>query len=152
MDRLSGLVRPLFIVFLLATPAIIQRVASEFSDNPYLRPLALTQEGLAAANRDLGEGPWIKVRVGWGDGYDGALSREHLRQVIAAPLEHQTDRYVVMFRDIPGDRVDVRFEVGANSYGPYSPGGVVNGLNAALAALRMEQSAWKTKSAFRVQK
>ena len=137
MDRIRSLVRPLMIVLLLAAPAVVQRIASEFIDVPYLQPLALTVDDFASTGEVLGEGPWIRVDIDWGSDYEGHLTRAHLRQAIAASLSHQTKRFVLVYHDGPGLAIGISFTVGPNRYGPFSPGAMVSGIDLALAAFGM---------------
>lgn len=141
----AGLLRAFIVLFLLAAPAVSLRIASHFSDNPYLQPLALTAEGLAAAEGGnyLGEAPRIDVTVDWGERWHGRMSRAELRAAIAAALESQTRYYRIVFRDVPGRGIGIRFDVGGNSYGPYAPGGMVAGIDTALIALRLTAGAAK---------
>lgn len=141
MDLFKGWLRPIIVIFLLAAPAVTQRIASHYLDKPELLPLGLTLEDLAASGEDLGAGPWIKIAVDWGEDYGGQMTRDHLRKTITVPLDHQTDRFFFVFSDVPGDAVGISFIVGPNTYGPYPPGGVARGLNTALAALHMTQAA-----------
>lgn len=140
MENDTGLLRPLMIVFLLAAPAVAQRVLSYFIDDPYLQPLALTVEGLAAAGEEIGDGTWINVQVGWGRDFEGAMTEDRLRGVIAKALAHRTDRFYFVVRDQPGDAVEVSFFVGANRYGPFPPSAMVGGINSALMALSMAKA------------
>lgn len=141
-------IRAMLVVLLLAAPALLQRLASHFIDDPYLLPLALTAEDLAASGEGLGDPSFIQVQIDWGRGYGGPATRDGLRRMIAQSLDRRTTRYYVYFRDRSGDRIGVRFVVGANAYGPYSPAGMVRGIDAALTALKMEADARKLKYAF----
>ena len=138
MDSVASVIRPLLVILLLAAPALGFRVLSYFSDDPYLQPLDLTVEGLAK----VGDGPesrhtTVEVNVGWGRQYSGAITQDHLKNVIATSLESQTSYYKFRFHDVPGRRINVSFLVGNNRYGPFAPGGMVDGIDAALIALRM---------------
>jgi hypothetical protein len=144
----SDWLRALLIVVLLAAPALLQRLASHFIDDPYLQPLALTVEGLASSGEPTGDGSYIHVQVDWGRGYGGPATRDGLRRVIEQSLGHRTTRFYLDFRDRPGDRIGVSFVVGANAYGPYAPSGMARGIDAAFMALKMEADARKLKYAF----
>lgn len=131
--------RPILIIVFLAALAVSIRIASHYSDDPYLQPLALTAEGLAAA----GEGEEadgfavIDVEVLWGRDWDGQITRTGLRRIIGQSLKRQTDYLRFSIREMPGNRVTVSFVVGPNRYGPYAPGAMSDGLHAALTAQRM---------------
>ena len=139
MSTSSNLLRTLLVIFLLAAPATALKIASFFSDNPYLQPLALTREGLAA----FGEGGFdgatthVEIRVNWGRGWPGPLTRAQLRTTLTDAIAPWTDRYRFDFHNGKGTDVTVTFIVGPNRYGPYPPGQLANGLNTALIALRM---------------
>ncbi|MDU8929436.1 hypothetical protein RXV86_18770 [Alisedimentitalea sp. MJ-SS2] len=138
MGGTNSILRPILIVVLLALPAVILKIASNYYDYPYLQPLDLTVEGLAK----VGEGPEagksrIDVDINWGRDFDGRMTRAGLQSVIANSLESQTSYYRFNFRDAPGGQVEVRFRVKGNSYGPYAPGGMVRGIDAALMVLQM---------------
>ena len=138
---IEALIRPLLIVFLLAAPALLQKLASLYFDDPYLQPLALTQEALAAQEERSGESAFIAVRVGWGRDYAGPLTQGRLRAELSGIMVHQTDRYFVDFDEVAGSGIGVGFRVGANAYGPYPPAQMARGLEAALIALRMARAA-----------
>ncbi len=139
MDKKGGIIRAVLIILVLATPAVSISIFSSYYDVPYLKPLGLTKENLAAAEmgrngRDFAR---IDVQVGWGRDWAGTMTQARLRQVLAATLEQQTDFYHFEFEDKPGRQIDVTFIVGPNSYGPFAPGGMVAGIKSALIALRM---------------
>ena len=139
MDSPASLIRPILIVLCLAAPAISLRIASNYSDNPYLQPLDLTEEGLAA----VGEGgerygfTRIDVHVSWGRGWSGRTTQNQLRNQLVATLDQQTELYFVEIQDAPGDAIGITFTVGPNRYGPFPPSRMIDGLNSALIALRM---------------
>ena len=125
-------------VALLAAPAVSLHVLTNYYDAPHLQPLALTSETAAVLDEAHGGGPFarIDVNVDWGTEWNETLTPEALRQKLVNTLKHQTNHYQFNFNDIPGDRVDVTFVVGPNSYGPFPPGGMISGITSALVALR----------------
>lgn len=137
MTRPADWIRPAVILFVLAAPAVGVRIASHFSDDPYLQPLALTSERIASAGeRREGEGlAAVEVRVDWGRDWAGAMTQADLRGTIARSLASQTDLFWFRFRETEGKRVGVSFRVGPNIFGPYPPGGMRDGIHSALVAL-----------------
>lgn len=133
----TGWIRPLLIVALLAAPALGQRALSYFSDDPYLLPLALTEQGLRDAGERVGGGTWIDVEVRWGREFDGILTQDRLAKSLDALLAYQTEHFFVTFTDTPGREIGVFFTVGANNYGPYPPAMLANGVQTSLIAFRM---------------
>lgn len=139
MNNNGNLIRVILAILLLATPAVSLRILSIYINAPYLQPLALTQEGLAAAGEgeDGGGFTRIDVHVGWGRDWNGGMTQDQLRNVIAVTLNPQTEFYHFEFDDQPGEKIDVTFVVGPNRYGPYPPGRMITGIRSALAALRL---------------
>ncbi|UYV38517.1 hypothetical protein N4R57_05460 [Rhodobacteraceae bacterium D3-12] len=139
MNDKYAFIRPALVILFLAAPAVSLKVVSTYSNDPYLQPLHITKESLAAAamGDDFDGLAAIRVDVDWGQGFDGAMTRDRLRQMLSATLDAQTDYFMFKFRDVPGNRIGVSFTVGANHYGPYPPGGLTDGLYLALTALRM---------------
>ncbi len=139
MGGKGNLIRVLVAILLLALPAVTLSILSNYYDAPYLQPLDLTAEGLAAAGSGTsGTGlARIDVQVGWGRDWTGSLTQTRLREVITTTLEAQTKLYSFDFEDIPGEQIDVTFVVGRNVYGPFEPGQMVTGINSALIALKM---------------
>lgn len=135
----GGWLRPILILLFLAAPAVGVRIASHFSDDPYLQPLALTSEGLAAiGERGSAYGQaMIEVEVDWGRDWEGRMTRAALREQIARSLSRRTDNYRFRFRDAPGTGIAVSFVVGSNRYGPFGPGTMSSGVYSALVALDM---------------
>lgn len=138
--------RPLIIILILAVPAVSLKVLSRFFDNPWLQPLDLTKEGLTGSgdyvepsDSDSGRGR-IDVRIDWGRDRSRGPSRAQLKRSIAATLDARTDYYAFELVEVPGDGVAISFIVGPNSYGPFPPGGIDDGLSLALAALQMTRA------------
>jgi len=128
--------RIIAIVLLLAAPAGIIEVLSYFSDDPYLQPLDLKWEGIAASGEQLGFAT-IDVRVNWGEDYNGAMTQTELRDMIATTLESQVDYYRFEFHEQPGSQIGITFVVDANSYGPFPPSQMITGIKSAIIAVRM---------------
>lgn len=143
MNTPYDFIRPALIIFLLAAPALSIKLVSLYSDDPYLQPLHITKEGLAAiAERNEQDGlASIRVDVSWGRDFDGPMTQEQLKRRLNATLDAQTDRFFFNFNTVAGDQIGVSFIVGANRYGPYPPNGMVNGIELALIALRMNTRA-----------
>lgn len=139
MDDKDNLIRVILIIVLLAAPAIGVRILSNYSDDPYLQPLALTKKRVAEQERKQRvDGPArIDVLVNWGRETTGTLTQDHLEKLLTDTLAQQTQHYNLIIHDRPGKEIDVMFVVGPNRYGPYPPGLMISGLNSALIALRM---------------
>ena len=139
MNSTGNLIRVILIVFFLASPAVGIKILSMYSSDPYLQPLALTKQGVDAAEKDNGAGGHarIAIHVNWGRQVTGSLTREQLQHTLAATLRQQTELLYIEFHEAPGSKVDVTFVVGPNSYGPLPPARMIDGLNSALIALRM---------------
>ncbi|WP_306006774.1 hypothetical protein [Aquicoccus porphyridii] len=137
MERDTDWIRPVVILVLLAAPAIGVHIASHFSDDPHLQPLAISSErGASASGGRVESGlAMVEVDVDWGQDWAGRMSRVELRDAIARSLSSQTDLYRVRFREAPGARIGVSFRVGPNVFGPYPPGGMRDGIHSALVAL-----------------
>ena len=135
----SNLIRVITVVLCLAAPAVTIHILSDIYNAPYLKPLALTEESVAAAGaRSEGETHvTINVLVGWGSDWEGSTTQESFRQILAKTLEPQTKLYYIEFEEMPGQNIDVTFFVGHNSYGPFPPDQMVSGIQSALIALRM---------------
>lgn len=139
MGEPSSIYRPILMISLLALPAVSIKIMSYYSGNPYLQPLNLTVEGMASVGEDgqaTGMVP-VMVRVDWGRDLQSQVTQEALRRVIAKSLSSHTDLFRFDFRDVPGARVGVIFEVGPNSFGPYPPSAMSDGIKLALAALQL---------------
>jgi hypothetical protein len=131
----------LFAACLVVTlPALGLGVLSYFTNNPYPRPLAITREKLAGIE---GQTQFISifVYVDWGRERTGGATKADLSQMISNTLEFRTSDYVLKFKEVPGDGIDVTFVVGPNRYGPYPPGRMIEGIVLALAALDMTKKA-----------
>ena len=135
----SNLLRVITVVMCLAAPAVTIHIASDIYNAPYLKPLALTEESVAAAGaRSEGETHvTIDVLVDWGSDWAGSATQESFREILAKTLEPQTKLYHIEFEEIPGELIYVTFVVGHNSYGPFPPSQMVSGIQSALVALRM---------------
>ncbi|QGX97268.1 hypothetical protein EI983_02845 [Roseovarius faecimaris] len=139
MESTRNLMRAITPVLVLAAPALALRLFSDYFDAPHLQPLGLTKENVASVERAHdGTGfATVDVHVDWGRDWDGALTQARLRQRLVATLEAQTSYYHIMFSDVPGRDISVRFEVGPNRYGPFPPSQIPAGITSAIMALRM---------------
>ena len=139
MENNGNLFRVILIISLLALPAIGLRILSHYSSDPYLQPLALSEVNVAAVGNGRGGGNVTKivVHVDWGGASNEHLTKEGLRDLLTKTLTKQTEQFHIIFYDTPGSKIVVTFKVGPNSYGPFPPTKISNGLHSALIALRM---------------
>ncbi|MCF3593786.1 hypothetical protein LZG00_07210 [Rhodobacteraceae bacterium LMO-12] len=139
MGDKGNLLRVILIIVFLAAPAVTVRILSNYSDAPYLQPLALTKKGISAleTTQEGNGNARIDVHVNWGRETTGTLTQEQLHRLLTTTLSQQTEAYHLVFHDIPGKEIGVVFVVGSNRYGPYPPNIMLGGLNSALMALRM---------------
>ncbi|WP_424970111.1 hypothetical protein [Dinoroseobacter sp. S76] len=123
----------LTIIVCTALPATSAYLLYKYTDNPTLRPLGITKEQLV---RVPGEASSIAIRVNvdWGRDQPPGASQSDLRQIIANTLFNFTDDFVIKFREVPGADVGVNFAVGANSYGPFAPDRMIDGIVPSLMA------------------
>ncbi len=136
----GSVLKTVLIISLLAVPPVALKLLSNFFDNPYLQPLNLTREGLAKVGEVEEEGfggDRINIIIDWGRARDGGLTRAQVQGAVASALQSQSGYYDFEFRDVPGNGVGITFTVGANRYGPFSPGNVADGMKLALEAQQM---------------
>lgn len=136
MDDDGFPIRIVAIILFLAAPAGIIYILSHFYDNPYLQPLDLNWKEVAATGEELGFAR-IDVHINWGQDWSGTTTRAELHDMIAATLEAKTEFYRFEFHDQPGENIDVTFVVGSNSYGPFPPRQMIEGIKPAILALKM---------------
>lgn len=140
MDGNRRYILVIAILLLTGLPATGAYFLYVFTKNPSLRPLGISQEKLAAV-----EGPAksvsIQVHVDWGSDRTGAVTQADLRKLISGTLSTRTEDFIFEFNDVPGDQIGVTFVVGANRYGPFPPGRLIEGIVPALAALDMTKRA-----------
>ena len=140
MDDFRYIIIITAICIFLALPATGMLVLYYFTNDPSLRPLAITREKLADIDGQS-EYTLIFVHVDWGQERKGGVTKAGLRAMIADTLLLRTDDYIFKFKDVPGDEIGVTFVVGPNRYGPYSPAQAINGIVLALVALDMTKKA-----------
>ncbi len=135
----GNLIRVILAITIVSAPALAARVLSEYYDVQYMQPLAVTKESVAAFEEATeGDGfTVIDVHVAWGEDRQGSLTKEDLRERISATLIHQTEFFRFDFNDLPGQDIEVTFNVGPNSYGPFPPNQMAQGIKSALVALKM---------------
>lgn len=124
--------------FVLALPALGLFVAHKITDNPLLQPLGLDKDSIAEYERSATNAS-IFVHVNWGTEHPGTPTQQDLRNLVSSGMVNRTDNYVFRFKDVPGTKAEVTFVVGPNSYGPYPPASMINGIIPALAALELTQ-------------
>ena len=131
--------RVILIISFLALPAIGVRILSHYSSDPYLQPLALSAASMAGVENERGGNKFSKivVHVNWGRESNGRLTKEGLREQLTKTLTRQTELFQIKFYDIPGRGIVITFVVGPNSFGPFPPAQISDGLNSALIALRL---------------
>lgn len=135
MPRLN-LILPALIIA-VALPATSAYTYFLTTRDPTLRPLGITREELAAT---FGEGHVldITVEVDWGQDAVFAESREALQRMLSRSLTAANAEHHFLLRDVPGDRVLITYVVGYNRFGPYHLTEAAAGINAAVAALKIE--------------
>ena len=124
----------------IALPAVAIYTYAQITDDPRLRPLGITREKLSIVE---GESEFLSiiVRVDWGRDHVGRMTKEDLHQTIAGTLVFRTDDFYFKFNDVPGTDIKVTFDVGHNSFGPYSPKQLIGGIIPALRALDVTKKA-----------
>ena len=139
MNQNRSLTRALLVVVLFAAPALTIRAISEYYGDQNLLPLAQTRETRAETyeGSDSKGFARIDVRVEWPRGWTGSMTQQSLKDVISNTLKHQTEYYRIEFIEQMGEQIEVTFDVGPNSYGPFPPGRMLDGIETALVALRM---------------
>ncbi len=128
------------ICLILTLPAAGVGVLYYYTNDPSLRPLAITREKLADIDGQT-EYTLIFVHVDWGQEREGGMTKAEFRAMISDTLFFRTDDYIFKFKDVPGDEVSVTFVVGPNRYGPYPPARAIDGIVNALVALDMTRNA-----------
>ncbi|WP_424976180.1 hypothetical protein [Dinoroseobacter sp. S124A] len=136
----------LTIIVCTALPATSAYLLYQYTDNPTLRPLGITKEQLV---RVPGEASSIAIRVSvdWGRDQPDGPSKNELHNIIANTLFNFTDDFVIKFRDMPGADVGVSFTVGANSYGPFTPDRMLDGIIPSLMAWDATKTAHERRAA-----
>lgn len=124
------------LIICVALPAAGSLTLYFVTGNPLLRPLGITQEKLSDVDASP-ENASIMVEVGWGRDYAGRMTQSDVRRFVVNAFKTNTDDFFFRFRDVEGQAIGISFVVGANRYGPYPPGRIINGMIPSLVALKM---------------
>lgn len=126
------------LIFSMALPAVGALALYWLTDDPYLRPLGITQEAVERGD-DSSDAISIRVSVNYGADRVARPTQRELRQILQDAFAPHTDAFNIDVRRTSGDEISMTFVVGPNRYGPYSPATMVEGMTAALDALKYTQ-------------
>ena len=126
-------------VFLIVGVIVFPSVAAlgwfQLSKNPSLRPLAITEQALAAYN-GVAEGPEIVALVDWVPPRTGNYTRKRLVQSLTQAFAAKGVDVRIKFR--PGhDATRVTYKIGKTILGPYPTTRASEGIRAAVEAYKM---------------
>ncbi|RME18739.1 MAG: hypothetical protein D6801_00610 [Alphaproteobacteria bacterium] len=126
----------LLLIFVIVAPTVAMIAGYHFTNNPLLRPLAITKQAL----QEFGIGDQslvIIADVTWVDGKNGGLTKFKLADSITRAFAAKgiTDVWV---RFHPGKGVSqVTYRIGGSELGPFPVSRAVAGVEPASQALRM---------------
>ena len=101
-------------IVILALPAIGSLALYELTQNPYLRPLGISKDDVAAVDGQT-EAISIEVGIQYGVDRNRFPSKAELRQIITDTFSTRTDAFHFVYTDVAGEVIAVTFSVGPNT-------------------------------------
>ena len=124
----------------VAAPAFTATTYYLVTNDPRVRPLALTREAEAWARGQTG-GTEIVVRVYWGSDTPPGLSRQDFSGRLVRAFYAHGEEVRVVIEDTPDRKgVSVAYEMGPNLFGPVPASRAAEGIRAIIDALRMSNA------------
>lgn len=135
MSQRRGLAYLFGVILFVIAPTAISLGWYALSENPNLRPLAITKQSLAAYNGE-NDGIEIVALVNWGAEAGGEAARSRFARDLATSFAAKGVEVRIRFEETRGN-TGVTYEVGETTLGPFERSRAAEGINAAVEAFKM---------------
>jgi len=132
--KASYLIPILILVVALPTGAALLHF--QMTNDPTLRPLGLTERGLAESEIQ-GRAQGVTVLIIRGAENTYPIPNTEIETAIIKSLRARGVEYSVDTETVPGTDIQVFYTIGPNQFGPYSPTNAALGVKAAVAAYNL---------------